>query len=128
MDINLDDPGTAHHYAIRGLTFIMDMEFGELAPAVPVPFGAKGIHMIPRRAIITMQRIGPDITVDEVELTGARAKKDGTASKLLSSGRWTRRRTRDGLGYVYGYDEWQDHPFVLSVIRNATAALRGELR
>lgn len=128
METNLDDPGTAHHYAIRGLTFIMDMEFGELAPAVPVPFGAKGIHMIPRRAIVTMHRsIEGDIIVDEVELTGARARKDGTSSKLLSSGRWSR-RWRGEDSFSYGYDEWEDHPFVLSVIERATAALRGELR
>lgn len=118
--INLDDPNAVRLRKVASITHTLTLELDN-APALPLPFGVT--EFIPFRAVVTIEHdSNGDLLVETIELTGHRAKKDGCASVLSSAGRWHRRVNVDGEVH-YGFQDHEDHPYVLNVAARALAIM-----
>lgn len=120
--INREDPNAVRLRKVAAITHTITLQL-DSAPALPLPFGVT--QFVPYRAVVTIEHdSNGDLLVQEIELTGHRAKKDGTMSALSSAGRWLRRVNHEGEVH-YGYDEHEDHPYVLNVADRALAIVEG---
>jgi hypothetical protein len=124
---NPDDPFAVRLTAVATVTYTVGLMVE--APTVDMPVPHSDIRMIPQRAEVVVERNleTGELFVYRLEITGKRAKKDGTPSLLSISGQWYRRHNYEG-GITYGHHQCADHPYVLNLIDRAIAVVRETLR